>query len=60
MLEAVSTGVTTVISWVGEVVSALTSTDGALSALLPLLAIGVAVTAVMLGVKVIRSIIWGA
>ena len=60
MLDAVTSGVTTVISWIGDVVSALTATDGALAPLLPLLAIGVAVTAVMLGVKVIRSIIWGA
>ena len=60
MLEAVSTGLTTVIEWVGTVVTALTTTDGALAPLLPLLAIGVAVTAIMLGVKVIRSIIWGA
>ena len=40
MLEAVSTALGTVISWVGDVVSALTTTDGELSALLPLLAVG--------------------
>lgn len=60
MLEAVTTGLGTVISWVGEVVDALVTTDGALSALLPLLAIGVAVSALMLGIKAIRSFIWGA
>ena len=60
MLESVTTGLTTVIGWVGTVVDALTSTDGQLSALLPLLAIGVAVSALMLGVKAIRSFIWGA
>lgn len=60
MLEAVTTGLTTVIGWVGTVVSALTTTDGQLSALLPLLAIGVAVSALMLGIKAIRSFIWGA
>lgn len=60
MLEAVTTGLTTVISWVGTVVDALVKTDGALSALLPLLAIGVAVSALMLGIKAIRSFIWGA
>lgn len=60
MLEKVTTGLTTVIGWVGEVVSALTATDGALSDLLPLLAIGVAVSALMLGIKAIRSFIWGA
>lgn len=60
MLEAVTSGLGTVIDWVGTVVNALTSTDGKLSALLPLLAIGVAVSALMLGIKAIRSFIWGA
>lgn len=59
MLEAVSTALTTVIDWVGTVVTALTSTDGKLSALLPLLAIGVAISALMLGVKAIKSFSWG-
>ena len=60
MLEAVTSGLTTVIEWVGSVVDALVTTDGALAALLPLLAIGVAVSALMLGIKAIRSFIWGA
>lgn len=60
MLEAVTSGLGSVIGWVGEVVDALTATDGALSALLPLLAIGVSVSALMLGIKAIRSFIWGA
>ena len=60
MLEAVTSALTTVISWVGSVVTALTSSEGALSALLPLLAVGVAVSALMLGVKAIKSFIWGA
>lgn len=60
MLEKVTEGLTTVISWVGSVVDALVTTDGALAELLPLLAIGVAVSALMLGVKAIRSFIWGA
>ncbi len=59
MLEAVTSALSTVISWVGTVVSALTGADGALSALLPLLAIGVAVSALMLGVKAIKSFAWG-
>ena len=60
MLEAVTTALGTVIEWVGTVVTALTSTDGALSALLPLLAVGVAISALMLGIKAIKSFIWGA
>lgn len=60
MLEAVTTALGTVIDWVGTVVDALISTDGALASLLPLLAVGVAISALMLGVKAIKSFIWGA
>lgn len=60
MLEAVSTGLTTVIGWVGDVVTAVTSTDGALSSLLPLFAIGIAISALLFGIKAIKSIVWGA
>lgn len=60
MLSAVTDALTTVISWVGTVVDALTATDGKLAELLPLLAVGVAISALMLGVKAIRSFIWGA
>lgn len=58
MIEAVTTGLTTVIGWIGAVVTAITS--GGLSALLPLFAVGIAISAVLLGVKVIKSIVWGA
>ena len=60
MIEAVTAALTTVISWVGSVVTAVTSTSGALKDLLPLLAVGIAVSALMLGVKAIRSFAWGA
>lgn len=60
MIEAIGTAITSVIGWTGEVVSALTTTDGELNGLLPLFAIGVAVSAVMLGVKVIKGFVWGA
>lgn len=60
MLEAVTSALTTVIGWVGTVVTALVGDSGQLSDLLPLLAVGVAVSALMLGVKAIKSFIWGA
>lgn len=60
MLEAVTSGITTVIAWIKSVVDALVTTEGALNELLPLFAIGVAISAVLLGVKLIRSLIWGA
>lgn len=60
MSAAITEALTTVIGWVGTVVKALTQTEGELSALLPLLAIGIAVSALMLGVKAIKSFAWGA
>lgn len=61
MLAAVTDAIGTVLSWVGTVITNLTDTaDGKLSALLPLFAITVAVSAVMLGIRVIRGFVWGA
>lgn len=60
MLEAVTSAISTVITWVGTVITAMTTEAGALAPLLPLFAIGVAISAVLLGVRVIKSIIWGA
>lgn len=60
MLEAVTSGITTVIGWIGTVLDALIGTEGELSALLPLFAIGIAISAILLGVRVVRSFIWGA
>lgn len=60
MIEAVTTALGTVIDWVGTVVTALLGETGELNALLPLLAIGIAISALMLGVKAIKSFAWGA
>ena len=66
MINAVTTALGTVISWIGTVVKAIVTAGGegtaagALNPLLPLFAIGIAISAVLLGIKVIRSIVWGA
>lgn len=60
MLDAVTSGITTVIGWVGTVVDSLVGAEGELSALLPLFAVGIAISAIMLGIKVVRGMIWGA
>lgn len=59
MLTEVTNALSTVIGWVGSVVDALISTDGQLSALLPLMAVGISISALMLGVKAIKSFAWG-
>ena len=60
MLEAVTSGLTTVIGWIGTVIDSMTTTDGDLASLLPLFAVGIAVSVIFLGVKAIKSIVWGA
>lgn len=59
-LTTIGSTLTAVIGWLGSVFSAMTSTDGDLAMLLPLLAIGIVVSIVMLGARVIRSFTWGA
>lgn len=59
MMDKVTESLATVIDWVGTVVSALVSTDGKLSELLPLMAIGISISALMLGIKAIKSFAWG-
>ena len=51
MIAAVTTALGTVIDWIATVVSSLVGAQGALAALLPLLAVGVAISAFMLGKK---------
>lgn len=60
MLDAVTSAIATVLSWIGSVITSLTSSTGELKELLPLLAIGIAISAVMFGIKAIRSVTWGS
>lgn len=58
MVAAVTDALSQVITWCGTVITAITT--GSLSALLPLFAIGIAISALLLGVKIVKSIVWGA
>lgn len=60
MIESIGSGLTTVIGWAGDVIDALVNTDGALSALLPVFSVGIAISLVFLGIKVVREVCWGA
>lgn len=60
MMDAVTAALNTIITWISTVVNALIGTNGALKELLPLLAVGVAISAFLFGIKAIRSMIWGA
>lgn len=59
MIDAVTTALGTVITWCGTVITALTGTSGALAPLLPLFAVGIAISALLFGIKAIRAIVWG-
>lgn len=59
MLAAVSNAITTVIGWVGTFITSLVGENGALAELLPLFAIGIAISAVLLGIRIVKSIVWG-
>lgn len=59
MLDAVGTGINQVITWVGTFITALTGENGALSALLPLFAIGISISAILLGIRIVKSVVWG-
>lgn len=60
MLNAVTSAISTIITWVGTVITALTTSSGELADLLPLFAIGIGISAVLLGIRIIKSIVWGA
>lgn len=60
MLAEIGTVLTQFLTWVGQVVTALTSTDGSLAALLPLFVLGIGISVFMVIFKAIRKVTWGA
>lgn len=66
MLQAVGDVLTSFIAWVGQIVTSLLQAGGdgvaagALHPLLPLFAIGIAVSVFMVCFKCIRRVTWGA
>lgn len=60
MLASITDALSTVISWFGTVMDAIIGTDGALNDAWPLLAVGIAISLVLLGIKVVRKFAWGA
>lgn len=60
LLTAVGDAMTTVLGWIGSVITSLTTTSGELYGLLPLVAVSISISAIMLGVRMIKSFCWGA
>lgn len=60
MIAAIGEALTSVLSWFGNVITALVTESGALYPLLGVFAIGIAISLVMIVVKVVRHFAWGA
>ena len=60
LLTEVGTALGDLVTWVGSVVTALTSSTGALNGLLPVFALGIAVSVLMLAIGCIRKFTWAA
>lgn len=58
MVSGVTSALGTVIDWIGTVLTAITG--GSLSSLWPLLAVGIAISIVMLVVAIVKRFAWGA
>lgn len=59
MLADIGTALATVIQWCGSVLSAVVGESGALSALKDLWVVGISISALMLGIRVMRGFAWG-
>lgn len=60
LLEQVGTTLTSVLGWFGDMVAAMVTAEGDLNGLFPLLALGIAISIVFAGIKIVRSFAWGA
>lgn len=56
----ITSALTAVLGWIGAVADAIFTAEGGLFILAGMLAIGIAISGVMLGVKVIKGFTWGA
>lgn len=60
MITAVGDALSSMITWIGSFITALTGSSGALKDLLPLFAIGIAASICMFAMKMIRKVTWGS
>lgn len=60
MLAAITTGVTSAIGYVGEVLTAIVTTEtGKLNAVLPVIGVAIGIAVVGWGIRTIKSLVWG-
>lgn len=58
-LADVGTTLTNILDWIGNIITALLTADGALHDLWPFILVGFGISILMLAIKVIRSFSWG-
>lgn len=56
---SVATALSTYIQWLGTVLDALLGSDGALAALWPLAAMGIAASLIFIVVRIVKNFAWG-
>lgn len=59
MIEAITSGVSDLITMTGSVVTAIVTEGGAFAPLLPLIGLAIGATVVTFGIKIVRSLAWG-
>lgn len=59
MVASITAGVTSVIGWVGNVVSAIFGESGAMSDLLPAIGIAIGIGIIGFGIRTIKNVVWG-
>lgn len=60
MIAAIGDAFNGVMGWVGDFVTALTTSDGVLNDMLPVFVLGIGVSLLMLGIRAVKSMTWGA
>ena len=60
MVQAITSAFQAVMQWIGLFVTALVGESGMLHDLLPVFVIGIGVSLLMLGIKAVKSMTWGA
>lgn len=60
MISAVTSALSSMITMIGSVITSIVGENGAMGALLPVFAIGIAASVILFGVHVIRKVCWGA
>lgn len=59
IIETIGTGLQNSLTWIGTVISSFFTAGGAFNAILPVLGLSIGLKLVGMGVRYVRSFIWG-